>query len=110
MSEHDALSQPTLVNPRPRWRRRLLWTVLILAAGLAGGCSLVAYLVEGGGRDAVAEADRLDPGGWRLEDLEANRAAVPDDRNAALRVLAAQKLLPTGWPAWPTEDGVVLDL
>jgi hypothetical protein len=110
MSEHDALSQPTLVNPRPRWRRRLLWVVLTLVAVLAGGCFLVSYLVEEEWRDAVAEADRLDPGGWQLDDLEAARAAVPDDRNAALRVLAAQKLLPTGWPTWPTDDGPALDL
>ncbi len=37
-------------------------------------------------RDALADADRLDAG-WRREDLEAARAPVPDDRNAALIVL-----------------------
>src|SRR5262249_25970071 len=47
-------------------------------------------------RAAIAEADRLDPG-WRLFDLEAARAQVPDEENAALQVLAAKKLIPAGW-------------
>ena len=47
-------------------------------------------------RSAVAEADELDPG-WRWEDLEKKRAAVPDAENAALRVEAAYKLLPKDW-------------
>jgi hypothetical protein len=109
MSEPDSLSQPTLITPRPRWGRRLLWSVLILAAVLTGGCFLIMHLVEEEWQEAVAEADRLDPG-WRLEDLEARRAAVPDDQNAALRVLAAQRLLPAGWPTWPADEGGALDL
>src|SRR6266851_1444874 len=47
-------------------------------------------------RSAVAEADELDPG-WRWEDLEKKRAAIPDAQNAALRVEAAHKLLPNDW-------------
>jgi hypothetical protein len=110
MSEHEALSQPTMIGPRPRWRRRLLWAVLILVAVVAGGCFVISYLVEEEWRDAVAETDRLEPDGWQLEDLEARRATVPDERNAALQVLAAQKLVPNGWPTLPTEDGVGLDV
>jgi hypothetical protein len=51
-------------------------------------------------RSAVAEADELDPG-WRWEDLEKNRAAVPDAENAALRVVAAHGLLPKDWFGLP---------
>ena len=66
-----------------RWGRRLLWAGLILVAVLTGGFFLISYLIEEVWQDAAAEADRLDPG-WRLEDLEAHRAAVPDDQNGAL--------------------------
>jgi hypothetical protein len=45
---------------------------------------------------AIAEADRLDPG-WRLAELEAARAEVPDNENAALQVLSAKKVLPANW-------------
>jgi hypothetical protein len=52
-------------------------------------------------REAIAEADRIDPG-WRAEDLEARRGVVPDEQNAALRVLVAHRLLPQGqWPPPP---------
>src|SRR5207248_825627 len=61
-------------------------------------------------RTAIAEADRLDPG-WRLMELEAARAEIPDSENAAIQVLAVRKLLPPGWfapppasPSTPMED------
>jgi hypothetical protein len=44
-------------------------------------------------QNALAEADRLDPG-WSFPELEAARAVIPDAENAALRVLAARQLLP----------------
>jgi len=43
--------------------------------------------------DAIEEADRLDPG-WRLEELEARRKRIPDDRNAALQVSKVHAALP----------------
>jgi hypothetical protein len=51
---------------------------------------------------AIAEADRLDPG-WRFEDLEAARPPLPDAENSALQVLAAAGQLPKPWP--PTTFG-----
>lgn len=45
---------------------------------------------------AVADLDRLEPG-WRLEQLEAARLPVADDKNAALQTRAAAKLLPARW-------------
>lgn len=48
---------------------------------------------------AVRAVDRESPG-WRLTDLEAARAAVPDDENAALDVDRAARLLPEEWFSW----------
>jgi hypothetical protein len=53
-------------------------------------------------REAEARADRLDPR-WRLEEIEAKRAVIPDEENAALRVLEARSWLPRNWP--PQEFG-----
>jgi ABC-type transport system involved in multi-copper enzyme maturation permease subunit len=52
-------------------------------------------------RDALAETDRLDPG-WRLGELEAKRAIVPPEQNAALQVLKAKELVPADW--WKDEQ------
>jgi hypothetical protein len=52
--------------------------------------------------DAVAEADRLDPG-WRFEDLAAQRRLPPPERNSALQVLKVKSLLPRGWPLPPAD-------
>src|SRR5258708_4808182 len=50
-------------------------------------------------REAEAEADRLDPG-WRLEDLEAARAKIPDAENSALVVIETARLMPPKWTNW----------
>jgi hypothetical protein len=50
-------------------------------------------------REAIAEADRLDPE-WRHPELEVQRRKIPDDENGALRVQAAAGLLPKKWPKW----------
>jgi hypothetical protein len=60
--------------------------------------------------EAEAEADRLDPG-WRWDDLEAKRAAVPDDRNAALLIHRLNSQWPyvgaiRGWPAMSPTRGM----
>jgi hypothetical protein len=74
---------PAVSTPvRPRhWRRRLI------AAGLLLGAVAVAgwwhFLSDTDLDQARAEADRLDPG-WRWDELEAKRAAIPDGQNAAL--------------------------
>jgi ABC-type transport system involved in multi-copper enzyme maturation permease subunit len=74
-------------KPIARVRGRLLTGTLAVASLL-----WVAYVGGSGSsadslRKADAEADRLDPG-WRLEELEARRNAVPDERNASLQVPA----------------------
>jgi hypothetical protein len=64
--------------------------------------------------DAVAEADRLDPG-WRFEDMvEVPRPLPPPERNSAVQVLKANSLLARGWPYPPPaphgEDSPELDM
>jgi ABC-type transport system involved in multi-copper enzyme maturation permease subunit len=46
-------------------------------------------------QDAIAEADRLDPG-WRLEEMLAKRRPIPPERNSAPHVVAAAALLSKG--------------
>jgi hypothetical protein len=70
---------------------------VLAAAGLWAYVAWQHYRASVTLAEAVAEADRLDPG-WRLDDLLARRAAVPDDRNAALRVLAVTARLPANYP------------
>jgi hypothetical protein len=48
-------------------------------------------------REAIAEADRLDPG-WRLEELEAKRALPAGADNGADCIRKARALLPALWP------------
>src|SRR5262245_10522265 len=98
--------RPDAVNPTPRrrWRR-----LLLPALGLM---SLVAALswyghfcnqAEGALARAVADVDAVDPH-WRLEDVEASRAVVPDEQNGALLVLSAAGKLPPQWSAPLSED------
>ncbi len=95
------LPAPLVRKRRPWWRRpfRLfLIGLLLLLAGLVG---FYFYRIRGADRaleEALAEADRLDPH-WRLQDLEARRATVPDGQNAALQILTVRKGIPGGWGA-----------
>ncbi len=51
---------------------------------------------------ANAEADRLDPG-WRISDLNIQRAEVPPDSNPAEHLTRAALDLPEGWPDESTD-------
>jgi hypothetical protein len=53
--------------------------------------------------EAIAETDRLDPG-WRLEDIEKRRTAVPPEQNAAVHIAAAAALIPTPFIGRKDED------
>ncbi|HEV3236748.1 MAG TPA: hypothetical protein VGZ25_07145 [Gemmataceae bacterium] len=48
----------------------------------------------------LSDLDEKEPG-WRLEDLEAQRQAIPDEENGALCVLAAHKLMGEKRPILP---------
>jgi hypothetical protein len=62
-----------------------------------------AYIVRTRLQAVLADMDRTDPG-WRLADVEAARAVVPDAENSALRIMAANKLLPQSPKLWIEED------
>jgi hypothetical protein len=80
------------------WRGILvLLGVVLLGVGWLG---YLRYVADRDLHEALAEADRLDPG-WRLADLEAARAAVPDAENGGLQVQAAAALLPLPWHPGP---------
>jgi hypothetical protein len=75
------------------------------------GAAVAAWLVWTGTayRRAAAEADRLDPG-WRWDDLQAARAAVPDAKNAALVIVGLKGRWPAGEPRDDLSVGLTRDL
>jgi hypothetical protein len=88
--------------PRPRssWLKRLRPALLLLVpvALVQAWYFLHSAAAERRLQNAIAEADRLDPG-WRLEELEAKRDVLPDDRNSAVQVAAVHQLRPRDWPS-----------
>src|SRR5437899_6990848 len=103
MSQSDAAVSSVPARPRARWGRRLLRAFLLLVVLAIGAYLVFSYLAGRELAAAIAEADRLDPG-WRLDDLEAAGAAIPDAENSALQVTAAERLLAGSWPRWPLEQ------
>lgn len=93
-------------------RRWLAWIfTLVGCCGLLFRWGWVQYkwhLDELEYREAIEEADRLDPG-WRLADLEAGRTVVPDSENSAFQVIAAHRLLPKNWFPPPTDSSECLE-
>src|SRR5262245_34682645 len=76
MNEPQTVLEPS--PPRRRRRRRWLGgLVLVFLAWLAAVYGFFAYRSDRDLREAVEEASRLEPGGWQLEDIEAQRARVP---------------------------------
>jgi hypothetical protein len=99
MSESTLQDQPPASPPRRR-RRRLVVGAAVLVAAVAAVSIYFIVTSDRDIREAVAEADRLDPG-WRFDDLEAARPDVPDAENGATLVLSARALMPAAWPAGP---------
>jgi hypothetical protein len=100
---------PTTSRPS-RGRRYFLAALLAGIVLFGGGYYWLFYQANRRIQEAIAEADRLDPG-WRLNELEATRAIIPPDVNPAMQVLAAQKLEPQGGsPKWmlPLPNGTGL--
>jgi hypothetical protein len=113
MSNAPAI-ETTAESPRPsRWRRRLrTLTLAVLLLFLAAG-AYVFYFLKSAERQlqkTIAEIDRQDPG-WRLEELEARRQAVPPEQNSALLVRTVLALRATPWPAQQNQfEGMLRDL
>jgi hypothetical protein len=94
---------------RPRWKRRLLLGgLVVLALSIALPYAYFAIAWDYQLRDALAEADRLEPEGWHLRDVEVGRPAVADDQNSALVLMNAKPLLPRKWPFWDFTDDQTL--
>ncbi len=79
---------------RRRWLRGLSLLALMSAAAYTAWLLFNLYELK----QAMAEADRLDPG-WSWEELEAKRVAVPADQNAALLILRLSRQWPYGGKA-----------
>jgi hypothetical protein len=101
MSAADLQAIPQSV-PVNRLRSRLLVAGLLVVFGGLCLAGWYLYLYHAANRQlaaALAETDRLDPG-WRLHDLEARRAVVPDAENSAPLFMLA-------WRWRPLPSGIV---
>ena len=79
------------------WRRKgMILGLMSVLMTLGLTFVIPAWRAERSLHDALAETDRLHPG-WRLEDLEAARARLPEGTNAALIVLGVGDALPARW-------------
>ncbi len=78
---------------------RLICCVYVTIGAVIGAS---VFHSDGALTEAIAEADRLDPG-WRLEDILGRRARarMPDAINAALKVKEARRILLEDWPQEP---------
>src|SRR6516165_1876529 len=94
----------TLAAPsRPRRRRLWRWLlgasaiVVLTFAGMWGWLVWRHYRAAVSLAEAITETNRLDPG-WGIAELEAKREVIPDERNAAQRVLALKPFIPANFP------------
>lgn len=94
--QDDATIVARLRCSHRRSRRRIVLaitsTACVLAALLVGPYYYVDFIASRELRAAVAEVEANDPH-WRFEDVEAERAAIPDEQNSALRVTKAKQIL-----------------
>jgi hypothetical protein len=100
------LSEPELLDARPR-RRASVWMLrlgVLLFLGIAAFIFVLARF-DAKLKQAESQLDQDDPG-WRLDDIEANRAVIPEEENSARVVVAAADLFPVGVPIadWPPVD------
>lgn len=105
MNELETRDDPPWSQPRPNWRKRCLLGILV-AVPLCVVVPFVYFLLTSDRdfQEAVAEADRLDPG-WRIPELEQKRAIIPDSENSGLVLIAAKGLLPPNWPGPEQREG-----
>jgi hypothetical protein len=82
MNPSETSDTPARQRRPRRWARRIGWLVLTCSIPMALTGAFRAYSADADRQleEAIAEADRLDPG-WRLEELEARRQ-IPDEENS----------------------------
>jgi hypothetical protein len=80
--------------------------VLLVLAIVAwwGARSYYGHTAERELQEYMAELDATNSG-WRIEELEAARAVVPEEENSARVIVAAKKLIPADWPTPPAPPG-----
>jgi hypothetical protein len=105
MAETQAPALPQAPTRR-RWRRYVVVAlVLAIALPILGWFAVHGvqrYKAQRTLEAAVAEVGRKDPV-WRLEDLEAARKVVPNDKNPAQVVMEVKNLMPKPWqPVLPS--------
>ena len=100
MHEHEIEEHLSWNKSRPSWRKRLLLGSLLLVP-LCVAAPYVYFVFSSNEQyqQVVAEADQLDPG-WRISELEQQRAVIPDVGNSGLVLIAAKSHLPPNWPIW----------
>ncbi len=100
MSEAELLVHRADAPRRGFWSKRTLLIGGVLAVvAVVATVSCIVWISTKSLRDAVAEADRLDPG-WRITEVEAHREMIPNEKNSALALMAAGQNLPAQWPMW----------
>lgn len=82
---------------RWRWARRVAVSLCLLLLVGAGKRLYSQREYQKELEEALAELDRTDLG-WRLADIEAARAVIPDEENGALVATTAASMLPQSWP------------
>jgi hypothetical protein len=93
-------SSPLSLRRRNRARRALavLVALVVIASGVFSylyfSGTLALRLAEADLQAALAEVNTAEPNGWQWEDLEAQRAKIPDDQNGARIVVETAKLFP----------------
>src|SRR5438552_11086839 len=91
------LSSSAQTDKRPsirRFRRKFVILGLIILLPVCAFFGSYAYIVLTGNIElnaAIAETRRLD-GQWKLADIVANRARIPDAENGSLQVSSAAQL------------------
>src|SRR5438132_1540524 len=95
----DEASSPGRSGFRGRKRWLLVAGLFFMAAAAAGLSYYLIVSSEQRLQEALAEADRTDPG-WHILELEAARRTIPDEQNSAIHVANAKAALPPQWPFW----------
>jgi hypothetical protein len=98
MEIENELSETTKSRPWIGWLKGIGWGLLILALFATIAVFWHRDKMASKLQQLMAEMDRTDPG-WRLEDIEAARADVPEEENSARVILAAAKQMPKRWPS-----------
>src|SRR4051794_39642349 len=102
MGDPDSNTNQSRPSSARRWLKRIvkwLGVLILFALGLVLAVSIY-FRIVGDDRlqKAIAEADRLDPDGWRWDEFLPKQEAMREEKNSALRIEAAAKLIPENWP------------